>query len=349
MVSKRPTMKQAKEQANGTLPVRARPAATPTMLDSAMPRLNARPGYFLAKAAVMVDFERSASSVTMRSSRAPRSRSASPNAARLAFAGMSSPLLLVERAQLAHQGGRRAVCLEVRIPRRLGDAEDFPDGRDGFRRLWRLAVPLGTVLHEGDALALDRVGDDEGGPALRGFRLVERLADLIQRVAVDLDDGPPEALPLGHHRLEVEDLRDEIVELDLVVVEDDGEVVERMARLPELRRRHRGLPHLPLLDLAVSENAVDAGGRATELETERHAERHREPFAERPGGGLDAGQRHAVGMTLQRRAQLAKRDQPLLREIAGLGHDGVERRHCVAFREDDAVAVGPVGARGIVA
>jgi len=37
------------------------------MFDSAIPRLNARAGYFFAKFTVMVDFDRSASSVTIRS------------------------------------------------------------------------------------------------------------------------------------------------------------------------------------------------------------------------------------------------------------------------------------------
>ena len=90
IVSNRPTTKQANEQTNGTRPVRARPAPTPIMFDSAMPRLKARPGNFLAKFTVIVDFERSASSVTMRSSRAPRSIRASPNAARVALAGIRS-------------------------------------------------------------------------------------------------------------------------------------------------------------------------------------------------------------------------------------------------------------------
>src|SRR5678815_1198876 len=104
MVSKRPTRKQANEQANGILPVSASPAATPIMLDSAIPRLNARSGWVLANFAVIVDFERSASSVTIRGSRAPSSRSASPNAAREALApAIAPPLLLVQRPELVHE------------------------------------------------------------------------------------------------------------------------------------------------------------------------------------------------------------------------------------------------------
>src|SRR6267143_2389217 len=161
IVSKRPTMKQANEHANGTRPVSASPAAMPIMLDSAIPRLKARPGNFLAKPAVMVDFDRSASRVTMRSSLAPSSMSASPNATRLALAGIAPPLTpcrglrLVECAQLADDGRGRLVGLEIAVPGRLGHAEDLADGRHRLRGLRRLAVPLRVVLHERHALALD--------------------------------------------------------------------------------------------------------------------------------------------------------------------------------------------------
>ena len=72
--------------------------------------------------------------------------------------------------------------------------------------------------------------------SFRGFGLVEGLADLLEVVAIDFLDGPAERLPLRDDRLEVENLRDEVVELDLVVIEDHREVVERMLRLAELRR-----------------------------------------------------------------------------------------------------------------
>src|ERR687891_587901 len=349
MVSKRPTTKQANEQTNGILPVSARPAPTPTMLDSAIPRLKARAGNRLAKLTVMVDFDRSASSVTMRSSRAPKSSRASPNAARVALAGMLPLfLLLVERAQLVDDGPGRGVGGQVVVPGGFADAEDLADGRDSLGGLRRFAMPLGIVLHERHALALDGVGDDERGPAERGLGLVEGLVDLGQVVAVDLDDGPAEALPLGDERLEVEDLRDEIVELDLVVVHDHGEVVERAVGLPKLGRRHRGLPHLALLELAVAENAVDTRRRSGHPQAQRHAAGDRQPLAERARRRLDPRQGNPVGVALERAAELAQRDELLLGEVAASGHDGVERGDGVALGEHDAVAIGPVGSPGIV-
>src|SRR6185369_10808334 len=122
---------------------------------------------------------------------------------------------------------------------------------------------------------------------------------------------------------------------------------ERVVGLTELRRRHRGLPHLTFLDLAVAEDAVDARLHVGELLAERQSERDREPLAERPGGGLGTRQRRPIRMTLERRAELAQREQLLLREVAGSRHHGVERGDRVPLREHDAVALRPVRALGI--
>src|SRR6266850_4434314 len=121
-----------------------------------------------------------------------------------------------------------------------------------------------------------------------------------------------------------------------------------MARLPQLRRRHRGFPDLALLDLPVAEHAIDAGRRAAQLEPERQAERDREALAQRAGGGLDARQRGPVGMALERRAELAQRDELFLGKVAGLGQHGIERRDGVALGEHDPIALGPVRPLGIV-
>jgi hypothetical protein len=118
-------------------------------------------------------------------------------------------------------------------------------------------------------------------------------------------------------------------------------------RLPELGSGHRRFPDLPLLCLAVAHDAVDAGGGAGEPQAERHPERDRESLAERAGGRLDPGQRRAIGMPLEPRAELAEREQLRLRQEAGRGHHSIEGRHAVALGEHDPVAVGPVGASGI--
>jgi hypothetical protein len=74
-----------------------------------------------------------------------------------------------------------------------------------------------------------------------------------------------------------------------------------------------------------------------------------QPLAERARRGLDARQHHAIGMALQRAAELAQRDELLLGEVAGARHHRVERGHRVALGEHDAIAIGPAGALGVVA
>src|SRR5262249_11385959 len=338
----------AKEQTNGMRPDSARPAAMPMAFCSAMPTLNARPGYLLAKLAVIVDFDRSASTVTMRSSRAPSSSNASPKAARVALAGMGGSLLCVEGAELRDDRGRRPILGEVLVPGRATDAEQLANGGDRLRRLGRLAVPLGVVLHERDALALDGVGDDERRAARPGLRLIERLADLIDVVAVDLDHRPAECLPLLDERLEIEDLPHEVVELNAVFIEDHGEVAEAMAGLPELRSGHCRLPHLTFLDLSVADDAVHAIRLAAETKAECHPQGNREALAKRARGCFDAGQHRPIGMTLERAAELAQGDQALLGKVPRACHRRVHRGHRVAFGEDEAIALGPVGTLGIV-
>src|SRR5947199_3975530 len=189
--SKRPARKQAKVAAKGIFPASASPAATPTMFPSAMPSWKKRSGYRSAKALVLVELARSASSTTIRSSVAPRRASARPKATRVASA-MVRDLL---------QGARRLL------------------GGGG------LPVPRRLPLHERDPLPLHGVREEEPRPAAAS-RHVERVDHLRQVVAVgDHAHVPVEAAPLLGQRLGVHDLLDRPVELHLVVVEHDGQVL----------------------------------------------------------------------------------------------------------------------------
>src|SRR4029453_11600288 len=140
---------------------------------------------------------------------------------------------------------------------------------------------------------------DEGRRSLGRLRLIEGLVDLGKGVAVYVNDGPAVGLELVHHGLEVEDLLHEVVELYAVPVEDDAEIVEVMIGRPELGPGHEALPHLAFLHFAVAEHAVAAGGLAAELEAEGHAAGHGQALAGGAGGRLDAGQGHAVRMSLE--------------------------------------------------
>src|SRR5262249_20743889 len=75
-------MKQAKLETQARLPAPARPLATPTMSDSAMPTLKKRSGNFLAKKSVRVELCTSPSTTTTSGWVSPSLASASPNASR---------------------------------------------------------------------------------------------------------------------------------------------------------------------------------------------------------------------------------------------------------------------------
>src|SRR5947209_3808144 len=76
-------MKQAKLETQARLPAPARPLATPTMSDSAMPTLKKRSGNFLAKKSVRVELCTSPSTTTMSVCLPPASAKAKPNASRV--------------------------------------------------------------------------------------------------------------------------------------------------------------------------------------------------------------------------------------------------------------------------
>ena len=202
----------------------------------------------------------------------------------------------------------------------------------------RLAVPVGVQLHPGHALPLDRVRHDHGGATLGLLRLIERVEDPFHVVAVDLDHVPPEGLPLLDHGIDVQDVHDLVGLLDLVLVEDHAQV-----RQAVLAAEHGGLPQLSGLGLAVADHAVDPPVGAVEPPGDGHAHGHRQALPERPRGRLDAGAPDAVGVALQGRAELPEGPQLVVREEPPLRERGVDDRDAVALRQDEPVAVRPVG------
>ena len=107
-------------------------------------------------------------------------------------------------------------------------------------------MPAYLVLHERNALALDGLHDD--GVGLVGlFRLVQRVLDLIEVVAVDDDGVKAEGLELGIERLYAADFLGGAVDLQTVAVHDDGQVIKAV-----VTREHRGFPDLALFAFAVA-------------------------------------------------------------------------------------------------
>ena len=109
-------------------------------------------------------------------------------------------------------------------------------------------------------------------------------------VAVDLDGVPAEGAPFVGQRLDFHDVLYEAVELDAVVVHDGDHVVDLVESAG-----HGGFPDLAFLDFAVAQQHVGAGRAAVEPRREPHSERQREPFAQRAGGGFQAGMKRMSG------------------------------------------------------
>ena len=200
-------------------------------------------------------------------------------------------------------------------------------------------MPADLVLHEGDTLALHRLGDDAGRAPLGRPRLGEGSAELVEVIAVgDLDDMEPERAELvgdGHRGV---DLLDGPVDLQAVVVDDDAEVVEVM-----VAGEHGRLPDLPLLDLAIAEKGVDAPRPAERLGGEGHAHGGGHALAEAAGGHVDARGVVHVGVPLKTGPDVAQGRELLLGEEAPLGENRVEAGRAVALGEDEAVTPIPRG------
>ena len=83
---------------------------------------------------------------------------------------------------------------------------------------------------------------------------------------------------------------------------------------------------------------------------DRHADRHRQALAERPGGRLDPVEHEILGMAGAGAAELAEVADVLDRRprVAGQVEQRVDQHRAVAGRQHEAVAVGPVRVGRIV-
>ena len=232
-------------------------------------------------------------------------------------------------------------------PARLGElhvqvalAAELGDRR--FRVVERLAVLAGEILDRLYAAALQCARHDRGRAALGRLRLGVGGLDRVDVVSVDHDRVPAErADPLGvalgvpaQHRL--------ARLAEPVDVDDRDQVVEAFPAGVLERLPHRALGHL-----GVAAQAPHAVRQAVQpAARDRHADRDRQPLAERAGG--DIGRRDARRrVALEPRAELPERQQLLVVDDGGrLQHRVVERRG-VALGEDQVVGGGVVEVRRV--
>ena len=196
----------------------------------------------------------------------------------------------------------------------------------------------GGVLHERDALALDRPRDQD---ARRSVVVAPERAEGVPEHAVVVpvagDDAAAERDELRLQALEREDLLGRLVRLELVPVDEDEQPPD-----PLVRRRLQRLPVLPLLELAVARHHDDTTSAAEMPLRPGDPPRLGDAHAERARVRLDPGDAD-VGVAVET-AEPAQAQQPLGRDHAERVEGGVEPGHVVPLRGEEHVAVGRVEA-----
>ena len=168
-----------------------------------------------------------------------------------------------------------------------------------------------VVLHEGYALPFDGVHDDHRGILLGPRRLVAGVDDLTDVVAIDYDDVPSKGSELLRQRVERHDLLRVPADLQTVAVHETYQVVEAVPV-----GEHRCLPVLPLLQLPVPHETVDAVVLGIHLSGQCHSAGHAETLSEGAGRDLDAGHLAVGGMSLQPGTELPEGLEFVRREIS---------------------------------
>jgi len=205
-----------------------------------------------------------------------------------------------------------------------------------------LAVPAGVVLHVAHALALDRLGEDHGGLALDGLGFLVGGLDLLEVMAVDLDDVPAEGLELLVEGLGRHDVLGRAVDLQPVHIDAGAEIVEMI-----LGGGHHGLPDLALGQLAVAKNGVDAVVLVGLLAGQRHAGRHGNALAQGAGGHVDAGIIVHLDVAGHVALDAAEHFEVFHGEEAAQRQHGVDGGRAVALGHHKPVAVGVLRVLGI--
>jgi hypothetical protein len=231
----------------------------------------------------------------------------------------------------------------------------------GQRPAQVLARPLAGVgveravhrrrVDRGRSEADARPAHDQVGLPIRGGGLVQRRAQSVGVVAVDLLDLPAVRLEALPDVLREAQARRSVDRDAVVVVEHD------QASQTQMAGQGGRLGADPLHQVAVRGqhvgaviDEVRAEARGQHALRERHADRVAEALSERAGGALHPGRHAVLGVTRRDRAELAEVADVVDRDgVARQVQQRVEQHRPVTRREHEAVAIGPVRGRRVVA
>ncbi len=188
------------------------------------------------------------------------------------------------------------------------------------------------------------------GRSVTGLRILDGKRDRFRIVTVDAGGMPvrrPEALDL----VVGDGKAGRAVDRDLIVVEQHDEPAELEMAGERDRLVADALHQAAVARHAIGEVVDDVVAVAAIEQPlgERHADGIAETLAERPGGRLDAGRMAIFRVARRARAELAEVLELLELHlgIAGEIEQRVEQHRAVAGRQHEAVAVGPIGVRGV--
>ena len=191
------------------------------------------------------------------------------------------------------------------------------------------------MLHERDALALDRPRDERLRRVVPVTKARERRPQRRVVVTVDRLDVPAERAELPLEIAERDDLLRRLVRLHLVAVDDDPQPAEAL-----VRGRLQRLPVLALLELPVPGHDDDPPATTEQALRERDPAPLRDAHPERSRARLDPG--HADVRMPVEPAQATQPEQTLARDDTEREEHRVQPGHVVALRREEDVAVGVV-------
>lgn len=125
-------------------------------------------------------------------------------------------------------------------------------------------MPTWFTFHKRNTFAGNGVGYDDGGGFPGGFASVAGVDDVADVVSVDFKDVPAESGEFIAEGFERHDVFRVAVNLDVVAIDDPGEVVELV-----FCGKHGGFPGDSAFQFAVGKNAVGVPGEIVHFGDER--------------------------------------------------------------------------------